>query len=40
MGEGLRCGFAALVVRGGKVNGFRRIGGGPGTRGAGTVMLF
>ena len=40
MGDGLRGGFAALLVRGGAVNGFRRIGEGPGTRGAGTVALF
>lgn len=40
MGDGLRGGCAALVVRGGGMKGFRRIGEGPGTGGAGTVALF
>lgn len=40
MGEGLRGGCAALVVRGGKVKGFRSVGGGPDRRGAGAVALF
>ena len=39
MGEGLRGGFAALVVRGGRVKGFRRVGGGPERRGVGAVAF-
>ena len=40
MGEGLRGGCAALVVRDGKVKGFRSVGGGLERRGADPVVFF